>query len=166
MKIKNISTKPIKVPTKNSTGKKEFILEVGQIAYLDDKRKKDNQIIIWEKKKAILVERNAVKPENLEYNRAYSVFINGIHKISPAPNTINMIDLDDDLEGDDIAPPDDDIIAEVESEDDEPLTEKNDTPVKNKGGRPKGAKNKKKKKKSKNKKSTSDISINHSDYPG
>ena len=77
-----------------------------------------------------------------------------------------MKDFDDDLEGDDIAPPDDDIIAEVESEDDEPLTEKNDTPVKNKGGRPKGAKNKKKKKKSKNKKSTSDISINHSDYPG
>lgn len=156
MLIKNISDKNIQIPTSVGEGK-TFTLEPGKIAYIEDKRSKDNQIIIWSRKKIIEL-KEVNKPEKLQYDTPYST----TKQLNIAPPTVaTIVDEDDE---------DDEIITELPAVNIDEVTESGDeeepeygdsdgdvsedtaedaanpAPAKNKGGRPKGVKNKKKKK--------------------
>ncbi len=149
MLIKNISDKNLQIPA--SVGKeKTFILEPGKIAYIEDKRSKDNQIIIWRKKQIIEV-KEVNKPEKLQYDTPYST----TKQLNIAP-IATIVDVDDDddednevmsefppaeITGGDGKEEDEEVFDEQQKEEDSTAE-----PIKNKGGRPKGVKNKKKKK--------------------
>ena len=170
MKIKNLSNQELKLPMKKSNGQKIIVaLAPGQIVYSEAEKKHENkQLVIWERKKLIEVTSDPL-PQKLEYCHAYNTI-----KKAAVPTIAIEEDFDDDqdeetseptidvsvLNGDD---EDDDDINDDDINDDEERTGSTIAPTKNKGGRPKGAKNKSKRGKKKVKSTARKSGNNNSD---
>lgn len=146
MKIKNLSQQDLQIPMKKSNGQKLIVtLRPGQFAYSEAKQKRDNkQLLIWERKKAIEITEDEL-PKNLEYCHPYSPLTN--HTVIPV-SVIELVEEGEDEDEDDEVPVEVEISPVAEDDDFEPkipTTEKKEEEKINKGGRPKGAKNKSKK---------------------
>lgn len=169
MKIKNLSNQELKLPMKKSNGQKIIVvLAPGQIVYSEAEKKHENkQLVIWERKKLIEVTSDLL-PQKLEYCHPYNTI-----KKAAVPTIAIEDDFDDDqdeetseptidvsvLNGDDDE--DDDVDKDIN--DDEEGTGSTVAPTKNKGGRPKGAKNKSKRGKKKVKSTARKSGNNNSD---
>lgn len=154
MKIKNISNQELTIPFKKGN-EKVLILKIqpGQIVYCEEKSSENKQVIILLKKKKIEITQEE-KPSKIEYYHPYGVLPHSeILKLKNAeslPRPINDTEEDDDDGEEDIE------LLEVEPEiinsnSDPDISDistnvefKNNDLHKNKGGRPKGSKNKKK----------------------
>ncbi len=189
MKIKNISQENFTLPSnliKDSTGTfhRDLVLTPGQIVYLETTLR-PNAFIVWARKKYIEITDDP-KPAAVEYCKAYST-------LKSAQIKTTIVDMDDDDVDDDDSGIEEipmaiaevptldetedetneissDVDTEDESEDDDNDDATNDLQtepvvVKNKGGRPKGVKNKKKKKNKKNKSKKTKTVQSDSDLP-
>lgn len=161
MKIKNISIKSISIPFKDVDGKSHVVnLQPGQIIYCENGFEKSNPMVIYQRKQVIEVSPSD-KPQSAEYYHAYGVLPHSeVLKLKQQHIIISPItieDIEEESEEDDV---DEDIEIsntgiEIDvNEDDVDIieTEEGVIPQKNKGGRPKGVKNKSKKGRPKKKK--------------
>jgi len=162
MKIKNISSTQLTLALNKHT----VILQPGQIVYTEPKTD-TRQLIVYEKKKAIEITDDD-KPKNGQYYHPYSILdkkttshsipIVPVYEeedddeVIDVPAEVKIPDISDDVvEEEDEVPFDtadadldeDDDEDDNESDDEEGEAEKDGQP-KNKGGRPKGSKNKSK----------------------
>jgi len=154
MKIKNISNQPLTIPFKQKGGKGIIItINPGQIVYCEPHTAENKQVIIYDRKGKIIITDDE-KPQNGQYYHPYGVLPHSeILKLKNAeslPRPINDTEEDDDDGEEDIE------LLEVEPEiinsnSDPDISDistnvefKNNDLHKNKGGRPKGSKNKKK----------------------
>lgn len=146
MKIKNISNQPLTIPFKSKQGKGVIItLNPGQIVFCESHTDKNQQVRVFLRKKKIEISEDD-KPQNGQYYHAYGVLPHD-EVVKLMQHTAHTLDLDE--EDDEVEPsesiPSDLEIKESEEEEVEDIDDtKQEGQIKNKGGRPKGSKNKKK----------------------
>lgn len=152
MKIKNISSKTLEIPFKRKSGQlKKVTLLPGQIMYCEENSDKNNQVIVYKRKKIIEVTNDEV-PKNGEMYHSYGVLpheeILKLKKETPEekhqPIELELVEdegvevsIDEEIEKNLMS----DIVIEPTITMD---SEINSAPPKNKGGRPKGSTKKKK----------------------
>ncbi len=135
MKIKNLSSQNLNLSLTKGSGEKTIIsLKPNQVLYADNNSDINKQLLIYEKKKLVYVNREMDKPSYVDY---YKPFFESA--TSSTQNSGSYVDLDDDDEDDDV----DVLIDGIDSigsnftdEDDEFDGEM--APVKKGRGRPKG----------------------------
>lgn len=152
MKIKNVSQQELKISIPSEKGTETSTVKPNQVMYCEDKASMTKQLVIYEKKRLITIEREIEKPDYVENYRPY--YESGTY--IPSVKT-QQIDLDDEIEDTEV---DSDVfepesLAELVSndEDDPEMSEPKrgrgrpkkpvtDTPAdteKKKRGRPKGS---------------------------
>jgi len=153
MKIKNISNQPLTIPFKQKGGKGIIItLNPGQIVYCEPHTSENNQVRVYNRKGKIIITDDD-KPQNGQYYHPYGVLSH--EEVLALKNHSTIISVESDEEEDEDIVKEIDIVDLEDSQDEEENDDDSDVDndieftdekgsEKNKGGRPKGSKNKKK----------------------
>ncbi len=136
MKIKNLSSQNLNLSLTKGSGEKTIIsLKPNQVLYADNNSDINKQLLIYEKKKLVYVNREMDKPSYVDYYKPF--FESGTSSIQ---NSGSYVDLDDDDEDDDM-----DVLVDGMDSIGSNFTDEDDdfdgemAPVKKGRGRPKGA---------------------------
>jgi len=133
MKIKNMSSQNLNLSLTKESGEKTIIaLKPNQVLYADNNKEINKQLLIYEKKKLVYVNREMDKPSYVDYYKAF--FESGATTTQSSGSYIDLEDEDDDLEV---------LIDGIESINSNFIDEDEDfdgetTPTKKGRGRPKG----------------------------
>lgn len=93
MKIRNVSSQDLKLSLEVNKQIKAVNLKPLQVMYCEDNSQVNRQLIVYEKKKLINIERLAEKPDYVEHYKSF--FESGTYSVSkPSP----VMDLDDEIE--------------------------------------------------------------------
>lgn len=93
MKIRNVSKQELKIAIPSGKEISTLTVRPNQVMYCEDKASVTKQLVIYEKKKLIVLERKAEKPDYVDNYRAY--YESGTY----VPNKkVVKIDLDDELD--------------------------------------------------------------------
>jgi len=153
MKIKNISNQPLTIPFKQKGGKGIIItINPGQIVYCEPHTAENKQVIIYDRKGKIIITDDE-KPQNGQYYHPYGVLSHEEVLALKNHSTIVSVESDDEDEEDEVSEEIDTNDLEISDDDSDDMDYDTDSDStnndqsgveKNKGGRPKGSKNKKK----------------------
>lgn len=132
MKIKNLSQQNLNLSLSKDNGNKIIIsIKPNQVLYAENDKEINKQLVIYEKKKLIYVNREMDKPSYVDY---YKPFFESNSYTSTSPSYVNIDDEDDDDDLDILVDNIDSILSDDFDGDDDL------GPVKKGRGRPKGTK--------------------------
>lgn len=146
MKIKNISNKELSIPFKSKQGKGIILtLKPGQIVFCESHNDKNQQVRVFLRKNKIEISEDD-KPQNGQYYHVYGVLPHEevVKLMQHTAQTVDLDDEEDEISSSESISSDLVITESNEEEVDDIDDKKQDSQIKNKGGRPKGSKNKKK----------------------
>ena len=93
MKVRNISNQDLKISLQVNNEIKSVTVRPNQVMYCEDKSQINKQLLIYEKKKLVNIEKQVEKPDYVEHYKSF--FESGTYStIKPA----DTIDIDDDIE--------------------------------------------------------------------
>jgi hypothetical protein len=132
MKIKNMSSQNLNLSLTKESGEKTIIsLKPNQVLYADNNKDINKQLLIYEKKKLVYVNREMDKPSYVDYYKPF--FESGSSTVQSPKSYIDLDDEDDDM---------DELIVSVDSIDanfaDDEDFDSEITSTKKGRGRPKG----------------------------
>lgn len=93
MKIRNVSSQDLKLSLEVNKQIKAVNLKPLQVMYCEDNSQVNRQLIVYEKKKLINIERLAEKPDYVEHYKSF--FESGTYSV-PKPSPV--VDLDEEIE--------------------------------------------------------------------
>jgi hypothetical protein len=93
MKVRNISNQDLKISLRVNNEIRSVTVKPNQVMYCEDKSQINKQLLIYEKKKLVNIEKQAEKPDYVEHYKSF--FESGTYSTA---KPVEPIDLDDDIE--------------------------------------------------------------------
>lgn len=131
MKVRNISNQDLKLSLDINSEVKAVTVKPNQVMYCEDKSQVNKQLLIYERKKIISIEKISEKPDHVDHYKSF--FESGTYS---KPKAAKPIDIDEETET--IETPEEHFeIGRFEEIDIEEVDGPEDEPVKKGRGRPK-----------------------------
>lgn len=97
MKLRNISSQDLKLSLQVNSKIETITVKPNQVMYCEDKSQVNKQLLIYEKKKLISIEKHSDKPDYVDYYKTF--FESGTYSTTKPTETL---DLDEEIETADI----------------------------------------------------------------
>ena len=93
MKVRNISNQDLKISLQVNNEIKSVTVKPNQVIYCEDKSQVNKQLLIYEKKKLVSIEKQVEKPDYVEHYKSF--FESGTYSTT---KPVEPIELDEDME--------------------------------------------------------------------